>query len=466
MSKTAEEIRTSLKKNIAYENPQIDLASGNVATDLGVNAFSEELSAAYDEQDRVRNIYLLDSASFSDAEADKLAASFGIYRLSATYATGEVVFCATALPAAGSHFTIPIGVIVTTSGESTGVKQFKTTATAVIDENTPFNPNTNYYETFVPVQAVAEGTNSNVGAGAINQLATSVTGIAAVYNQNSIVNGTAVETTEELIERVRLKLRGFVYGTKASYLAKVFEDPRVKDAVVVDPDSPFSVRGPGSIDIYVLGDEKASYTQRVTDTTKQSVQLTKTPFVAGSMLITFPDQTIAPASKYTVSVDDHSVYASSGSAKDTLIWDTQYFIDTVSTYSYYEITYTYNRLISDLQTTFQTSDYNIITSNVLVKKTDPIYAAMDFDIVTLASYDGTTVRANVLYAIQQFVNNFPLNKPLRQSDIIGIVENTEGVDYMKLPMRQFSEAGTTGVYDVESSPLEYIRIEASDIQIG
>lgn len=466
MEKTAAEIRESLKKSISYENPQIDLTNGNVATDLGVNAFSDELEAVYTEGDRIRRLYLLDSSAYTDDEADKLAASYGLNRLVATKATGEVVFCATKLPESGSQFEIPTGTVVTTSGESTGIKQYKTISSGIIDINTPLNPQTNYYETIVSVQAMAEGSASNVGAGTINQLTTTVNGISAVYNQNAIVNGTDIETTQELIERVKLRLRGFVYGTKASYLAKVYEDPRVLDAVIVDPDSEFSVRGPGSIDIYVLAGENASYTQTVTEKT-QTVYFTKAPIVNdNNILVTFSDGSTADSSNYAIIPDETSVYSCSYKAKDKLVWNTEYYNSTVRLKDYYTITYTYNRLVGDLQETFNSDEYRIITADVAVKTTSQINTEMDFDVVTLPGYNGATVRNACKYAIETFVNRFTLDKALRQSDIIGLVEDVEGVDYVKLPMRKFCEKGKEGVYDVPSSPLEYIRIDDSDIQIG
>ena len=47
-----------------------------------------------------------------------------------------------------------------------------------------------------------------------------------------------------------------------------------------------------------------------------------------------------------------------------------------------------------------------------------------------------------------------------------LVEGVDGVDYVKLPMRQFNLKGVDGVSDVDSSPLEYIRVDSDDILIG
>lgn len=467
MEKTAEQIREDLKTKIAYENPKIDLISGNVARDIGVDAFSDELAALYTEQDRVRKLYLLDSSVYTYEEANALGASYGVYRLSPTRATGIVTFGAPTRPEPGQVFTVPVGTTVTTSGESSTIKNYTTVTPGYITASSVLNPHTNYYECTVTVQAQVEGTASNVGAGAINQIKSSVNGITVVYNNNAITNGTDEESTEDLIERIKLRLRGQVYGTKASFEAKVYEDPRVLDAVVVDPDSEFSVRGPGTVDIYILGETVGSYTQTIVPAGK-TVYLTKHPLINdGNALVTLPDgSTYTQGDAFQLYSDVTSIYASGSRAKDKLVWSDAIYERYIKNVSSYNLTYSYNKLVTDVQETFDSDDIRIVTADVMIRTTHRLNAAMDFDIITLPGYDASSVRNQVLYNIQSFVNNFTLNKTLRQSDIIGIVENTAGVDYVKLPMRQFSLLGQEGVADIESSPLEYIRISADNIKIG
>lgn len=466
-TKTTQNILDSIKKRIAYQNPQLDLTSGNVATDLGVESFAEELTAVYNEEDRIRLLYLFTDSAFTEAEADALANSFNVYRLSATRATGEVVFGATAVPAAGSQFTIPIGTTVTTSGSAGSEIAFVTTTEGVIDENTPLNPNTNYYEVLVNVQSNSAGSANNVGPGAINTISSTINGISVVYNNDAITNGTDTETKESLLNRTKLNFVGYVYGTKPSFLARTLAYPKVQDAVIVDPNSEFSVRGPGSVDIYVLGEDIASYTQTVTEKT-QTVLLLKNPALAnGTAIVTFDDgTTLTEGSGFSIVKDDTTIYASSSESKDKISWDKTVFDTVVKTHNYYTVTYAYNRLMEDMQETFDNEDNHILTSDVLIRNTQRLDVSMDFDIVTLAGYDGASVRNAVVYAIQGFVNNFKLNESLRQSDVIGIVESVTGVDYVKLPMRQFNLVDKEGVEDVSSSPLEYIRISANNILIG
>lgn len=470
MIKTSEEVQESLKQNIAYENPNIDLESGNVARDVGVDAFSAEISALYTEQDRIRRIFLLDETAFTDDEADQLASSVGLSRLDATYATGVVIFGSTELPSAGSSFTIPAGTTVSTSGDTQTSQVYYTLSDAYITSSTVINPVTGYYEVSVPVKCQSSGSSGNVGSGAINTIISTVNKVSVCYNPDSITNGTGQETTTELIERIKLKIRGSTYGTVPSYLAKVYEDPRVLDAVVVDPDNEFSVRGPGTVDIYVLGNESGSAEQLVSDTNLKTVQLLSTPVKSNSsqpVTVILDNATVlTEGGAFTIVKDNSSEYASSSKAKDRLIWSNSAYEDYIRTASYYTIKYNYNRLITDLQATFDSSENRILTSDVLLRETHEIPVEMEFYIVTLPGYNFNQVVPQVINNIQSFVNSFTLNMPLRQSDIIGIVENTAGVDYVQLPMTKFCVLGGSGVADIESSPLEYIRVSSENIRIN
>ena len=469
MLKTSEEIQESLKQNIAYENPKIDLASGNVARDVGVDAFSAELAALYTEQDRVRRLFLLDASAFSDSEADMLASSYNLYRLQATYATGTVIFGSTDRPESGSTYVIPAGTVVTTSGQTQTAQTYITLTTAYITSATVQNPVTGYYEVSADVKAQVSGKEGNVGQGTINQITSTVNNVAVCYNPDAITNGTDKETTAELIERIRLKARGAIYGTVASYLSKVYEDPRVLDAVVVDPDNEFSVRGPGTVDIYVLGNESASTAQYVSDTSQKTVQLSMTPIKHDSLkpvtVILDNGTVLSENEAFSIYSDDSSEYAFSSKAKDRLVWTDQAYDEYIRTAQSYTINYSYNRLITDLQATFDSDDYRILTSDVLLRDTHEIQVEIEFYMITLPNYDFQTVKTQVINNIETFVNSFTLNMPLRQSDIIGIVENTEGVDYMKFPMVKFCVLNGEGVADIEASPLSYIRISTENIRI-
>ena len=467
MSKTAEEFINSIKKRLAYENPNLDLTSGNVVTDLGVEAFAEELAALSTEEDRIRLMYLFNDEAFTETEADLLANSFGIQRLEATKATGSVIFGSQTAPIPGAHFTIPIGTTVTTDNSDGNVKSFVTTTEGYITSDTPLNQSTNYYEVIVGVEATIAGSSSNVGPGALNTIKGSVNGISVVYNNDAITNGTDKESKESLLARVKRNLVGYIYGTKASLLNRVLSYSKVSDAMIVDPNNEFSVRGPGSIDIYILGNILGQFEQQISDK-KQESYLEKTPVInPHSARVVFNDGTaIEEGSGFSIVKDNYTMYAGSYKSRDKIVWTDTAYTNYVKTKTYYTVTYQYNQLISDIQEEFEKEDTHVLTSDVLIRDTERLDVKMSFDIVTLAGYDQAAVMSNVINAIQTYVNSFTLNQTLRQSDIIGLVEGVQGVDYLKLPMRTFCLVEDNTVEDVPSSPLEYIRISRDNIQIG
>ena len=470
MQKSATEILEDLKKRINYANPLIDLTStGNVAVDLGVEAFGEELASLYTEEDRVRLLYLFDNESFTDEEADLLAASFNVYRIEPAKATGTATFCASTLPANGATYSIPAGLTLTTGSAAASQQSFVTTTSGVITPDTPINPVTGFYEVTVNIQAVVAGTAGNVASGSITNMTSAPSGISEVYNANALVNGADQESSADLIERVKLSLQGAVYGTKASYLKKVLSDPEITDAVVVDPNSEFSVRGPGTVDIYILGSAYTSTSQEVTiSESAQSVLFDKQPVVVGTVSVVLNGNTYTEGNGFTVEKDTSSLYAGSAKALDKLVWDTVVYDNVIRTATVptYTITYTYNSLVDQTQEYFDDDSTKIITADVLVRETYKLSVAMDFDIVTYSGFNKNSVISTCKDNIESFINNFKLQEPLRQSDIINIVENTPGVNYIKLPMRQFSLVGETGVADIEVAPLEYLTIDANNILIG
>lgn len=470
MQKSATEIIEDLKKRINYANPLIDLtATGNVAVDLGVEAFGEELASLYTEEDRVRLLYLFDNESFTDEEADLLAASFNVFRVEPAKATGTATFCASTLPTNGASYTIPAGLTLTTGTATVSQQSFVTTTSGVITGDTPINPVTGFYEVTVNIQAVVAGAAGNVASGTITNMSSTITGISEVYNANALVNGADQESTPDLINRVKLSLQGTVYGTKAAYLQRVLSDPEITDAVVVDPNSEFSVRGPGTVDIYILGAAYTSTTQEVViAASEQSVLFDKQPVVKGTVSVVLNGSTYTEGNGFTVEKDISSLYAGSTKALDKLVWDTDVYNNIIrtATVSSYTIAYTYNSLVDQVQEYFADDSTKIITADVLIRDTNRLSVIMDFDIVTYSGYNKNTVISACRDNIQSFVNNFKLQEPLRQSDIINIVENTPGVNYIKLPMRQFSLVGQTGVSDIEVAPLEYLTIDSSNILIG
>lgn len=471
---SVETILTRIKKRIAYANPEIDLTNGNVTTDLGVDANAEEFNSLDENLQRIKLLYLLENEAFTDEEADALANSLGIPRILASRATTTLRIGLAAAPAFGMSVTYSAGSTVATAGTSGAQKTFVLTSDGIITSTTPFNPNSGYYECSVSIQATEAGTASNVGQGTINTVVSMTSSADIIYNPDSVTNGSDIETTDELLTRIKQHLAGLVSGTIPYYEETVSEDQRVVDLVVVDPDHEYSLRGPASIDVYIQGSQISSYNQLVSSR-QQSVDLDKKPVVLGSAVVSYIDNNGNPGSYtegdgFTLVKDTTSFVATSTKAHDKLVWDntTYNFIKTLN--EDYTISYSYNRLVEDLQTQLTARDVKTIGADILVKETTSADTTMAFGIVTLPGFDFETVKNNVIYNIQNYVNNLKLNIALRQSDIINIIENTSGVDYLRdfggKMFTRFCLLGEDKVNDLEATPLEYYRIAAANIIVG
>ena len=459
------------KKLISTRNNKIDLSTGTVLNDLGVDSTAQILATLSADIDRVLGQQSLDSNYFSDEEADMFVQAYGLTRKAPTKATGTVTFATNTLPTASSPIVIPVGTVVYSQKDNgSSALNYVTTTSGSITNSSPLNSNTGYYEVSVGIQAVSAGTEYNVGIGYINGLKNTISGVNAVYNKNAIVNGTDIEDTSSLLNRFLILWRGRNRNTEPGILAWTYENPVVEEALVVGPNSEYTLRGPGSVDVYVRGTTETAYTQTVTQMTAE-VLFDRQPVIhTDSLFVTINGVNYTEADGvFAVVKDTNTIYQSSSDAHDKLVWteEGQQLIENLDTYT---ITYSYNSLISDLQTMYDTSSDRLITGDILARETKQVGLVMEFGITPLSGYDKASVITLVKTNIQSFINTTKLNTDIKQSDIVAIIEGTDGVSYTDLPFAQFHKVGETDenklVADIDATPLEYFRIDSDNIIIG
>lgn len=470
MAFTKETLLNLSKKLISLRNNKIDLTTGTVLSDLGVDATAQILSTISEDIDRVLGQQSLNYEYFTDEEADMLVQPFGLTRNQASYATGTVTFATNTLPTSSSPIFIPTGTIVYGTSDGSNQISFHTTSDAYITSSSAYNEQTGYYESQADITATLPGSQSNLGIGYINNLQSSISGISAVYNKNTIVNGSDIETTESLINRFILLWRGRNRNTENGILAWTYTNPVVKEAVVIGPDSEYTLRGPGAVDVYVRGESSAQYTQTVTFMSKE-VMFDVQPVLANSQVIVNASGVIYTEQDgyFSIVKDTNTIYQSSASAHDKLVW-TDAGYELIKNLPSYTISYYYNSLITDLQSMYDNDGERLITGDILARETKLTYVRIEFGITPLTGYDKQTTMNLVRTNIQNYINTLPLNTTIRQSDIVNIIEETDGVSYTDLPFLQFCKVGELEpskiVADIESTPLEYFRILSDDIIIG
>lgn len=152
-------------------------------------------------------------------DVDTFVADFGLTRLAAVAATGQVTFSRFL---ATNAATIPVGATVQTAD---GTQPFA----VIADTTQPYwNAAANAYiipagitSGLVTVKASNAGTQGNVSAGAINTLGSAIFGIDTVTNANAFANGVNAETDAALKARFALYIQGLREGTKSSVAAAI-----------------------------------------------------------------------------------------------------------------------------------------------------------------------------------------------------------------------------------------------------
>ena len=160
-------------------------------------------------------------------------------RKTATKATGLIVLTRTET---AGNVPIPAGRIVRTLPDGQGkVYRFVTTAAAVLPAGA--------LEVTVPVEAEEYGQASNVTAGQIVEIVTTIPGVDGVENRADwlVSEGADVETDKALRERYRLAWQGNNGLTKYAYMSWALEIAGVIAARVLDQHP----RGQGTLDVVI-----------------------------------------------------------------------------------------------------------------------------------------------------------------------------------------------------------------------
>lgn len=104
----------------------------------------------------------------------------------------------------------------------------------------------------------------------------------------------------------------------------------------------------------------------------------------------------------------------------------------------FSIEYTVNSLVGVVQNEIDTTRH--ITADVLVKEAVPLPVDIFGTAVVIKGASIPTVRASVRTNLANLFNALVLGEPLRQSDILGVIDGTEGVSYVVVPLAQVALA--------------------------
>ncbi len=457
MSKTYNEIVSSMKSNLGKLRTDVETTEGTVVADI-FEAIADEIEDVYVDIEHINVLgSFLNWDKMSKEELDDLAFNYGIVRKAAVKSSGYIYFRTATTPTTDIY--VPAGLVVTTEPD----ENLQTINLVTTDDNTLdhtiassyYNSTSGYYEIAVPIEAVTEGTTGNIGVGMIKVIQGSVSGVQNIYNYSALTNGTDEETNEDLADRCLLAIQGASVGTEAGYIAKVLENVYVYDALVVGPGDTLMIRDNGNggkIDIYIKVDEASTGVYLA----KQIVTI-----YAGEVEYIFDDQPVKSiisivgsihgtfsTAEYTF-VKDTGNLKGSNQALDKIVW-----IHSPTVGETVTINFNYFNIIETLTTTVE--DVRPITADVLVRLANKIL----IDITATVNADSTitdktTFNADVITEIQTYLTYKSLNGKVEQSDIVNEIYNVDGVDSITIPLTKMAKSGQSGVADIDLTENEY-----------
>jgi uncharacterized phage protein gp47/JayE len=238
---------------------QIDgVQSNGTSTPVARSPYKQALGRVFETQNPT------DVQTIIDTAFEQQASRNGVFRLAGVRARGFVIFFRRARPT--STVFIPLGTIVASGGV-----QFATTTDASIPINNVgafFNPSTGFYQILVPVEAQQPGTASNLGAGQIRTIVTSISGLS-VTNPNATFGGRNQENNLGLSVRARRALASVDSGTEEGTLQVAANVAGVLDVRVVaagdslmqrDFDPDYDKHVGGKVDVWARGESLGNVT--------------------------------------------------------------------------------------------------------------------------------------------------------------------------------------------------------------
>ena len=398
---------------------------------------------------------------------DKIAANFGFVRHPATYATGYAYFGR--FDALTFDIKIPVGTEIKTLDN----KYFITTEEVIMYANgyNYYDEEENLYLVKVPIKSTNLGSEGNTTAYTINTIINQISGITHVLNKDNISNGIDEESNENFIRRIKTALSGNNITTKDGLRNLILNNfPTIKDIVIIDANDELLERDGdrlgGKTDIYILEESDAIlvkndkyYNFDLTYGSYKGFYLHKQPFKYD---LEFQKVLELSPNDYVFVKDEESTLSESKFERSFVYFtNSNITLPLTVEYLYYPICEEIQKFLSlDKNAFIGTVDGSMFPNDItiLVKKAKCRRLNIKFILKVLLNYDIDVVKSKVIAAIMKYVNSTLLRSKINQSDIINIVEDVEGVDYVDFSSGIFDLDGTDLKVYVSTIKTEYIRL--------
>jgi hypothetical protein len=242
---------------------------------------------------------------------------------------------------------------------------------------------------------------------------------------------------------------------------------------VADAQSPYQYRNNGKggvVDVYTtdvipaLISDTYSYTtnnQLLMNSDARIADPTIAPNLPAIEILSISTDTPAPYTfqegvDYVLTKDTSLLTGNSARALDSIQW-----LGAATPTTTYTVEYVYNQAVTAVQALLMDDNYRPlmgdITSAVLVKEGTMLPVEISYQIVVLGGYSRSQVAAEATNNIQAYVNALGFGDSLAQSDIINVIENTRGVNYVNATPLAFNITGQAIAQVLSARDFEYLR---------
>lgn len=455
MARSVPEVTASMQESVEVVDPTIESRSGPVYN-IMIGPVANEISKVESEQERIGALYSLQFQDVATAEeTEALAANFGIQKAPGAKATAVVHFFRRTRPSEPA--LVRRGTVVSNLN---GTLQYIVQQDAAIDPGNSdafFNAARGTYEVAVNVEAVSPGEEFNIPSFRINNLLDSGDDFSGVENRSPAAGGTAEETQESEVARIRERFAGLNTGSVDGlrFVASNSFPEVIADVAVVQPSSTLFKRillTPG-IDIYVAGTNVETVNQNYTALGGETeILIASPPAIASSLSLSINGSSVSTAAI----VKDSTPLAGTVRAQDIILLDAPLLAGDLVTFSY-----SFNRLVLDIQDEYEPStvgDSLLFGTDILVFEAVQAPITIQLSIRVASSFDVPRVTDQVQTTIRSIVeqNTFGVTlfpETLKET----ILSSIQGVT--SLDLRQFRKTNTS-LRDVE-----IIELRANEISV-
>ena len=321
------------------------------------------------------------------------------------------------------------------------------------------------------VESISAGTDYRAGSNTVKVISSSITGIDGCTNANPISGGTDGEDNLSKLQKVLDKFQGRNLGTLSGLRA--FVKQFTPSCIIVPSGDPLMLRDGGfggCVDIYVVGEQLATYTESVeitslglldpanTKYSTTSIRFEKQPTL--TIVSCLVNDTPLPPSYFQLVKDDNIISRNSTASFDKLELTTE----GINNFGYFQsgqvvtVVYIYNALLHTITDALTSDAYYYLNRDYLVRGFTKVTIDVQISVAFKKGYSFETYMPLAQLVIADAIDRNALSGSIEKSDIVTSLGKESYVDNINLASCVLtpSGGGTLTTYgDVLLSKNEY-----------